>query len=114
MATKKAAKKKPAPKKPAGETAEAADHRGDSNVPAKHRIHLNNVTKRQANWAVQAKGIRERGVLPPLGHGTVRVDHARSYKLTMWSDSKKKAVEKAAPHTAAVYNGRQIVITYPH
>ena len=107
MATKKKATKKKSP-------AAGAIVLPEVNVPQKHRLQLHNITNKVVNWTVAGSGgIKERGTMPGMASSTVRVNHAKSYKVTMWSDPAKKLSERCPPHGEAIFTGRKIACTTP-
>lgn len=85
-------------------------------VPAvKHELHILNVTKSVANWTVTGGGQKQRGVTPPFCESTVRMEHAKKYKITFWGkDKKKKESADLGPDGSAIYNGRSVAVTHPH
>ena len=85
-------------------------------VPAvKHELHVLNVTKSVANWTVTGGGQKHRGVTPPYCESTVRVDHAKKYKITFWGkDKTKKETADLSPDGSAIYNGRSVAVTHLH
>jgi hypothetical protein len=85
-------------------------------VPAvKHELHILNVTKSAANWSLTGGGQKHRGVTPPSGESTIRVEHAKKYKITFWGkDKQKKESANLGPDGSAIYNGRGVAVTHPH
>jgi hypothetical protein len=52
-------------------------------------LHILNVTKSAANWSLTGGGQKHRGVTPPSGESTIRVEPAKKYKITFWGKDKK-------------------------
>lgn len=83
--------------------------------PVKHELHLLNVTKSVANWTLTGGGQKHRGVTPPFCESTIRVEHAKKYKITFWGkDKMKKESANLGPDGSAIYNGRGVAVTHPH
>lgn len=114
----KKADKKPASKAKSAEPSEASPDALALMplVPAlKHELHVLNVTKSAANWTVSGGGQKQRGVTPPFCESTVRMEHAKKYKITFWGkDKKKKESADLGPDGSAIYNGRGVAVTHPH
>lgn len=115
----KKAGKKPASKAKSAEPSAAASPDTLTLTPlvpaVKHELHILNVTKSVANWTLAGGGQKHRGVTPPLCESTIRVDHAKKYKITFWGkDKKKKESAGLGPDGSAVYNGRRVAVTHPH
>jgi len=113
MATKKAKKSAAKPKKAAKKktTAPAVD---ECNLPERHQLHFHNTTTTPAYWSVSGGGSKEKGFMPPLGHSTVRVNHAKSYRVAMWTDPKSKCDCRVCPAGSVIFTGRRVVVTHPH
>ncbi len=110
MATKKATKKKATKKKAPAAGAIVME---ELSIPQKHRVQLHNTTNQVVNWTLSGGGSKEKGVMPGMASAVVRVNHAKSYKVTMWSDPAKKLSERCPPHGEAIYTGRKIACTIP-
>ena len=81
----------------------------------KHQLHIHNVTKSTANWSLSGGGQKFRGCTPSMGESTVRVDHCKKYKITIWGkDKKRKESANLGPDGSAIYNGRGVAVTHPH
>ena len=88
---------------------------GEQKAPAsKLRIHLHNVSRSAANFSISGGGNRVRGVTPPEGQSTVRVDHAKRYKVTFWRKPDKKVSCSLGPDDTAIFTGTKVHVTYPH
>lgn len=114
---------KKADKKPTSKAKSAAPSEASPNAPpltplvpaVKHELHVLNVTKSVANWTVTGGGQKQRGVTPPFCESTVRMEHAKKYKITFWGkDKKKKESADLGPDGSAIYNGRGVAVTHPH
>ena len=88
---------------------------GEKKAPAaKVRIQLHNVSRGVANFSISGGGNKVRGVTPPEGQSTVRVDVAKRYKVTFWRKPDKKVACSLGPDDTAIFTGTKAHVTYPH
>ncbi len=112
MATKKTKKRPAKTTQPSEAPVESPDTLA---MPHKHRLHLHNITTQTAYWLLAGGSNRLKGSTPPLAESSVRVTHAKSYRITFWGkDPKKKESAVILPDGSAVYTGRKVVVTQPH
>ncbi|MCP5112708.1 MAG: hypothetical protein GY953_17930 [bacterium] len=111
MASKKATKRRTTKKKTSAAPETAIP---ETNIPRLQRIGFHNLTNKAVSWTASGGGCKEKGVTPPLGCSAVRLNYARSYRVTMWTDPAKKLTERCPPHGHAIFTGRKIIITVPH
>lgn len=115
---KKAAKKK-ASKASSSKKKAAAPPIESAEPQEKHPINLHNITNATVLWRISAKGQRVEGITPAMGQSRVRLDHAKSYRISFrkFDKSGKKGAScdcRVVPDGSAIFNGRKIHVTHPH